>query len=108
PVTATMVNGHGTCHGGLLFTLADSAFAFACNAYDEATVAAGATIDFLRPARAGDQLVAQARERRRGRRTGVYDVTVLNQRGETLALFRGRAMAIGKALLERSSQSDTE
>ena len=63
-VTADMTNGHGTCHGGYVFALADSAFAFACNAYNQVTVAAGATIDYLRPALTGDELVAAARERR--------------------------------------------
>ncbi|HEX7013124.1 MAG TPA: hydroxyphenylacetyl-CoA thioesterase PaaI [Steroidobacteraceae bacterium] len=86
-----MVNGHQLCHGGLIFTLADSAFAFACNTYGATTVAAGATIDFLRPGRAGDELIAEARELTRSRRTGVYDVVVTNQSGERVALFRGRS-----------------
>ncbi len=86
-----MANGHGICHGGYIFALADSAFAFACNSHGAATVAAGATIDFLRPAKVGDQLVAVAVERSRARRTGVYDVTVHNQHEDTIALFRGRS-----------------
>ncbi|MGE0582827.1 MAG: hydroxyphenylacetyl-CoA thioesterase PaaI [Steroidobacteraceae bacterium] len=90
-VRADMVNGHHVCHGGVIFALADSAFAFACNSYGAMTVAAGATIDFLRPVRIGDHLVAVAVERSQGRRTGVYDVTVQNQAGETVALFRGRS-----------------
>ena len=86
-----MVNGHRLCHGGLIFTLADSAFAFACNSYNVLTVAAAAQIDFLLPARLGDELTATAQERSRGKRTGVYDVTVSNQAGECIAMFRGRS-----------------
>jgi acyl-CoA thioesterase len=89
-----MVNGHGVCHGGLVFALADSAFAFACNSYNEATVAAAATIDFLAPARAGDELTAQAAELWRTRRNGIYEITVTNQHGERIALFRGRSYRI--------------
>ncbi len=90
-VSAAMIQGHGSCHGGYLFTLADSAFAFACNTYDQATVGAGCSIDYLRGAREGDRLTAQAVERSRGNRTGVYDVTLTNQHGETVALFRGNS-----------------
>ena len=90
-VTADMLNGHGVCHGGHLFALADTAFAFACNGYGIVTVAAGASVEFLCPAREGDELKATARERHRGRRTGVYDVTVVNQEGVEVALFRGRS-----------------
>lgn len=86
-----MLNGHELCHGGLIFTLADSAFAFACNTYGAATVASGATIDFLRPGRLGDELTAVATEVTRSRRTGVYDIVVTNQSGERVALFRGRS-----------------
>jgi acyl-CoA thioesterase len=90
-VREDMVNGHQICHGGLIFTLADSAFAFACNTYNLVTVAAGGSIDFLRPGRLGDTLTATAEERTRSRRTGIYDVTVLNQSGECIAMFRGRS-----------------
>lgn len=90
-VTAEMLNGHGVCHGGHLFALADTAFAFACNGYGLVTVAAAAAVEFLRPAREGDELTAIARERHRGRRAGVYDVTVVNQDGAEVALFRGRS-----------------
>ncbi|HLT90616.1 MAG TPA: hydroxyphenylacetyl-CoA thioesterase PaaI [Woeseiaceae bacterium] len=90
-VRPDMVNGHDVCHGGYLFTLADTAFAFACNAYGKVTVAAGAHIDFLRPVRAGERLTAHASERHRGRRTGIYDVVLQNAAGETVALFRGRS-----------------
>jgi acyl-CoA thioesterase len=84
-----MVQGHATCHGGLTFTLADTAFAYACNAYNRATVALGAEIAFLAPARAGDTLSATARERSRSGRTGIYDVVVTNGDGTLIALFRG-------------------
>ena len=86
-----MTNGHGICHGGLIFTLADSAFAFACNSEGEATVAASASIDFLAPAREGDLLTATAHELWRGGRSGLYEITVTNQSGARVALFRGRS-----------------
>jgi acyl-CoA thioesterase len=84
-----MVQGHGTCHGGIVFTLADTAFAYACNAYNRVTVALGAEIAFLAPARAGEVLTATARERSRAGRTGIYDVEVTNGAGTLVALFRG-------------------
>jgi acyl-CoA thioesterase len=90
-VRADMLNGHATCHGGFIFTLADSAFAFACNSNNHTTVASGAAIDFVAPAREGDVLTAVAEERSATGRTGVYDITVRNQRGETIALFRGKS-----------------
>jgi acyl-CoA thioesterase len=91
PVSADMVNGHDTCHGGLIFALADSAFAYACNACNRVTVALGAQITFIGPARQGDVLVAEARERARTRRTGIYDVEVRTADGRAIALFRGNA-----------------
>ena len=94
-VRADMTNGHAICHGGIIFTLADSAFAFACNSEGEATVAASASIDFLAAAREGDELTARARELWRGGRSGIYEVTVRNQAGATIALFRGRSHRIG-------------
>jgi acyl-CoA thioesterase len=94
-VREDMVNGHQLCHGGLIFTLADSAFAFACNTYDLVTVAASATVEFLLSARLGDELTAIAEERSRSKRTGIYDVIVNNQRGECVALFRGRSHQLG-------------
>jgi len=94
-VREDMVNGHQICHGGLIFTLADSAFAFACNTYDLVTVAAAGTIEFLLAGRLGDELTATAEERTRSKRTGIYDVSVHNQRGECVALFRGRSHQIG-------------
>jgi len=97
-VREDMVNGHQLCHGGLIFTLADSAFAFACNTYDLVTVASAGTIEFLLSARLGDELTASAEERSRSKRTGVYDVTVRNGQGECVALFRGRSHQIGGSL----------
>jgi len=93
-VRADMVNGHGVCHGGIVFALADSAFAFACNSHNESTVAAAATIDFLAGARESDELTAEASELWRTRRNGIYEISVCNQRGERIALFRGRSYRI--------------
>jgi len=93
-VRGDMVNGHRVCHGGLLFALADSAFAFACNSHNETTVAAAAAIDFLAAARDGDELTAEASELWRTRRNGLYEIVVSNQRGERIALFRGRSYRI--------------
>jgi len=96
-----MLNGHDLCHGGLIATLADSAFAFACNAYNEVTVASGFDVNLLAGARRGDLLSATAREVARSGRTGVYDIAVTNQRGESVAAFRGRSYTIkGKPLVE--------
>jgi acyl-CoA thioesterase len=119
-----MVNGFDVCHGGLLFTLADTAFAFACNAYDNVTFAASANIEFIRPARLGDELRARAREDAasaniefirparlgdelralaredyRGRKRGFYTVEVRNQRDEVIAMFRGRSASRGEPKL---------
>ena len=93
-VRGDMVNGHQVCHGGLLFALADSAFAFACNSHNESTVAAAASIDFLAGAREGDELTAEASELWRTRRNGIYEISIHNQRGERIALFRGRSYRI--------------
>ena len=89
-----MVNGHAICHGGFVFTLADSAFAFACNSYNANTVAAGCAIEFLAPSREGDVLTATARERTLVGRNGIYDIDVTNQAGEKIALFRGKSTRI--------------
>ena len=86
-----MLNGFDICHGGFITTLADSAFAFACNSAGDVTVAAGLTVDFLLQAKAGDVLTARAFEVVDAGRTGIYDITVTNQRGEQVALVRGRA-----------------
>ena len=103
-ITPTMTNGHGMAHGGYLFLLADTAFAFACNTYDEVTVAASADIVFVRPAQAGDRLTATAVERVRSGRSGIYDVTVRrgddgDQPGEVIAEFRGGSRSLGRAIL---------
>lgn len=90
-VRTDMTNGHGICHGGLVATLADTAFAYACNSWNEQAVASGFGIDLLLAARVGDTLSASADMVSQGRRTGVYDVKVHNQRGELVALFRGRS-----------------
>jgi acyl-CoA thioesterase len=97
-VREDMVNGHKLCHGGLIFTLADSAFAFACNTYNSVTVASAASVEFLLPARLGDELTATAEERSRSKRTGVYDVVVRNKQGESVALFRGRSHELGGSI----------
>jgi acyl-CoA thioesterase len=89
-----MVNSHHICHGGLIFTLADTAFAYACNAYNRNTVASGCNIDFVAVGREGDTLQAEAVERTLAGRTGVYDVTVRDSAGNTVALFRGKSYRI--------------
>ena len=99
-VRADMLNGHAICHGGFIFTLADSAFAFACNSYNLNTVASGCSIDFLAPARELDVLTAIAHERSVSGRTGVYDIEVANQRGERIALFRGKSYRIKGHVLD--------
>jgi len=93
-VLETMVNGHDLCHGGLIATLADSAFAFACNSYNELTVASGFSIDILAPGKLGDVLTARCIEVSKSGRTGVYDAVVTNQRGERVAVFRGRSYSM--------------
>lgn len=98
PIRPEMMNGHGTCHGGLVFALADSTFAFACNGYGVVTVAAGADVTFLAPVHSGDVLVAEARERARRGRSGIYDVSVRRESdGEVVAEFRGRSRSLGPA-----------
>ncbi len=99
-VTATMVNGHGLCHGGYIFMLADSTFAFACNSHGQRAVAASASIEFLAPAREGDSLTCHGQMRQQGKRNGLYDMTVTNQEGQTIALFRGRSATIKGSFLE--------
>ena len=102
-VRADMLNGHAICHGGFIFTLADSAFAYACNSYNLSTVASGCAIDFVAPAREGDVLTARAAERSAAGRTGVYDIEVVNQRGETIALFRGKSYRIKGHVIDEAS-----
>jgi len=90
-----MLNGHDICHGGFITTLADSAFAFACNSRNEATVASGLIVDFLAPVKRGDVLTADAVEVARTGRTGVYDIVVTNRAGTRVALVRGRSARLG-------------
>ena len=105
-VRADMIQGHGTCHGGYLFALADSAFAFACNSYDEAAVALGCSIDYVAPARLGDQLLATADEQSRKGRTGNYDVRIENQQGELIALFHGKSYKVRGTVLSPETSND--
>ena len=95
-----MTNGHGICHGGFIFTLADSAFAFACNSYDERTVAQHCAVTFIAPAKLGDVLTAHAVEVSRTGRSGIYDITVTNGAGAVVAEFRGHSRTISGSLLE--------
>lgn len=99
-VTGAMVNGHGICHGGYVFTLADSAFAFACNTYNQRTVAQGCQITYVAPGRLGDRLTARAVERQRAGRSGIYDVTVTRQDGAVLAEFRGHSRTVKGVFFE--------
>lgn len=93
-------NGHGICHGGVTFMLADSAFAFACNSRNQSTVAQSNSITFTAPGRLGDRLVAQASEVSLSGRSGIYDVTVENQNGQMIAVFRGLSRAIKGQLFD--------
>jgi len=93
-VTSDMTNGQATCHGGLIFTLADSSFGFACNSRNQRAVAAGCSIEFLAPALLGDRLTAECREQAIAGRTGLYDARVTNQKGDLIALFRGKSATI--------------
>ena len=93
-------NGHNICHGGYIFTLADTAFAFACNSYNQVAVAQQNSITFVAPGQLGDTLTATAIEVNRAARSGVYDATVVNQNGDTIALFRGNSRALNKTLFD--------
>jgi acyl-CoA thioesterase len=99
-VRPDMLNGHATCHGGFIFTLADSTFAFACNSYNLQTVAAGCTIEFLAPACEGEVLEAHATEQARSGKTGVYDVVVTNADGKKIALMRGKSHQISGSVIQ--------
>ena len=94
-ITEAMVNGHGICHGGFIFALADSAFAFACNSHGERAVAQHASITFLRPGKLGETLRTEAIERARGGRSGIYDVRVTGEDGGLIAEFRGHSRLAG-------------
>ena len=93
-VRGDMLNGFDTCHGGYITTLGDTAFAYACNTRNEITVASGLSVDFVAPGRPGDVLVAEAKELSQAGRTGVYDVTIRNQQGQLIALFRGKSYSM--------------
>ena len=100
-VRPDMLNGFRICHGGFVTTLADSAFAFACNSYNEVTVASGIVVDFLAPAHEGDRLVAECHEVARTGRTGVYDIKVTDQNGKAVVVMRGRSHTIkGKQVVQ--------
>ena len=98
-VRGEMLNGHEICHGGLIFTLADSTFAFACNSHNKVTVASGCSIEFLKPARAGDVLTCEGVEQLLQGRHGVYDMKVSNQHGEIVAMFRGKSTTIAGTVI---------
>jgi len=99
-VRTDMLNGHAMCHGGFIFTLADSTFAFACNSYNVQTVAAGCAIEFLAPALEGELLQAEAVEQSRSGKTGVYDIVVTNPAGRKIALMRGKSHQLKGAVVE--------
>jgi acyl-CoA thioesterase len=105
-VRGDMVNGHDICHGGFIFTLADSAFAYACNSYDVSTVAASCDITFLMAARRGDSLRAAAREVYREGRNGIYDIVVTDQAGAVVAHFRGKSRTIGGPVIEEKQHAN--
>ena len=106
PVRADMIQGHGTCHGGYLFALADSAFALACNSYNDATVALGCSIDYIAPAHLGDTLSADCREQSRSGRTGNYDVRIENQLGQLIALFHGKSYKVRGTVLAQETPNE--
>jgi acyl-CoA thioesterase len=93
------LNGHQICHGGFIFTLADTTFAFACNSYNKAAVAAGCSIEFLKPGQLGDTLTCEGVEQTLVGRHGIYDMKVSNQRGEVIAMFRGKSAQIAGSVL---------
>jgi acyl-CoA thioesterase len=100
-VAPTMVNGHGTCHGGYIFTLADSAFAYACNSHGQRAVAQHCTVTYVSPGRLGSRLVAEAQERSRQERSGIYDVTVRDETGTVIAEFRGHSRTLPQSFLDQ-------
>ena len=101
-VTERMLNGHGSCHGGFIFSLADSAFAFACNSHGSPAVAQHCTVTYISPGRLGMRLVAEAQERQRGERSGIYDITVRDETGTIIAEFRGHSRTLpGSLIAER-------
>lgn len=105
-VRADMVNSHGTCHGGFIFAVADSTFAYACNSFNHRAVAAGVDINYLAPAHLGDVLTATGHARHQGGRSGVYDIEVTNQDSRLIAVFRGRAARIKGHFIETDESND--
>lgn len=105
-VRADMTNGHQTCHGGIIFTLADTTFAYACNSSNRTTVAASASIDFLSPALHGETLVAEAREQWQAGRNGIYDVAVHTTDGRAIALFRGKARRLNEPVIPQHTAGE--
>lgn len=99
-ITESMVNGHDICHGGYIFLLADTAFAYSCNTYNQSTVAQHCSINFLAPAHSGERLVAEAVERNRQGRSGIYDIAVTTSDGRKIAEFRGLSRTIKGTLIE--------
>ncbi len=95
-VSQQMVQGHGICHGGYLFLLADTALAFAANTYGDACVVSSANVEFLLPAKQGDVLIAKAREQHKYKRSGLYDVSIFNQKEDIIALYRGKSHQLAK------------
>ena len=104
PVQALHLNGHQICHGGFIFTLADSTFAFACNSYNKNAVAAGCSIEFLKPGRLGDVLTCEGVEQTLSGRHGIYDMRVTNQHGEVVAMFRGKSAVIAGTVFPEDEQ----
>jgi acyl-CoA thioesterase len=107
-VRPDMVNGHDTCHGGLIFTLADAAFGYSCNSHNRNAVAQHCTITFLKPAKLGEVLTAEATEQTLGGRNGVYDIKVTNERGELVALFRGNSRVIAGEVVPEPGHSECQ
>lgn len=101
-VTERMLNGHGSCHGGFIFSLADSAFAFACNSHGQPSVAQHCAITFVSPGRLGMRLIAEATERQLGERSGIYDVTVRDETGAVIAEFRGHSRTLPGSLIDEA------
>ena len=99
-VRAEMINGFGIVHGGIAFSLADSAFAFACNNRNNLSVALDTSINFLKPIHVGDELIAEATELHNGRSTGLYHINVANQKNETVAVFKGTCFRTGKEVVK--------
>lgn len=98
-VTEQMTNGHGSCHGGYIFLLADSAFAFACNSHGQRTVAQHCSVSFIAPGKLGMRLIAEACERQRAERSGITDVTVRDEHGAVIAEFRGHSRTVAGSLI---------